>query len=267
MSNLFQIQDRLDPQPDEKLTERLQLPVRLLPSEIQGMLALFAQATPWDQLALSIYSAAGAARYLEALAAEADLQKDHQFWGLKDAAGGLLAAAHTRTLGLASHLNLFAVEPKLQGQGLGTRLLTLWEGLARSQGAAEQTLDVADTNTEARRLYLRHGFGDRSAAHEFRLCLPPPAASTAELAMHQWPSALANLETYGFGQFQVALEGTLLAVNMTRTGFRSASADPRILALLQRLDPEREILLRTPDRHQNAAWEFKGTLHRMQKNL
>ncbi|MEO1550281.1 MAG: GNAT family N-acetyltransferase [Pseudomonadota bacterium] len=48
--------------------------------------------------------------------------------------------------------------PTARGQGVGTRLLSAVEALARARGCTCLRLDVIDTNPRARALYVRQGF-------------------------------------------------------------------------------------------------------------
>lgn len=52
-----------------------------------------------------------------------------------------------------------AVLPDWQGKGIGGRLLAEVERRARARGSCKLTLEVHDTNTGAKRLYERVGFG------------------------------------------------------------------------------------------------------------
>lgn len=57
--------------------------------------------------------------------------------------------------GLVSNL---IVEPKFQGQGLGTRLLHYLEEQARNRGFKRLTIGVDSSNERAKRLYEREGY-------------------------------------------------------------------------------------------------------------
>jgi uncharacterized damage-inducible protein DinB/ribosomal protein S18 acetylase RimI-like enzyme len=59
-----------------------------------------------------------------------------------------------------AHLHQFAVDPGLQRQGLGRRLLQACEGWARSRGYKYIALDTAEPAAELRSLYRRHGYGE-----------------------------------------------------------------------------------------------------------
>ena len=50
------------------------------------------------------------------------------------------------------------VAPELRGQGLGSRLLEAVCAEARDRGCRTVALDVVDSNSGARALYLREGF-------------------------------------------------------------------------------------------------------------
>jgi len=53
----------------------------------------------------------------------------------------------------------FAVLPEWRGRGVGSLLLAAIERRARDTGACKLTLEVHDSNTGAKRLYQRSGFG------------------------------------------------------------------------------------------------------------
>jgi ribosomal protein S18 acetylase RimI-like enzyme len=54
-----------------------------------------------------------------------------------------------------------AVTTECRGHGVGQRLLEAVEAKARALGCGKVTLEVRESNTAARRLYRRFGFGDR----------------------------------------------------------------------------------------------------------
>ncbi|MCA0919172.1 GNAT family N-acetyltransferase [Pseudooceanicola nanhaiensis] len=58
------------------------------------------------------------------------------------------------------YVNVLATYPGHRGRGLGSGLLGIAEELARNEGLALMSLIVADSNTGARRLYDRHGYGE-----------------------------------------------------------------------------------------------------------
>jgi ribosomal protein S18 acetylase RimI-like enzyme len=58
-----------------------------------------------------------------------------------------------------AHLSVLAVEKAAEGQGVGSALLEACEQWARSQGSDRLTLSALVTNTRARGLYERRGFG------------------------------------------------------------------------------------------------------------
>ncbi len=58
-------------------------------------------------------------------------------------------------------IDLIAVDDHMRGRGVGSGLIEAVFQLGCSIGASGVELDVVDTNPDARRLYLRHGFVDR----------------------------------------------------------------------------------------------------------
>jgi len=61
------------------------------------------------------------------------------------------------------YVNVLAVYPEFQGQGIGSGLLTVAEARAREAGSRGLSIVVSDGNEGARRLYRRHGYGERAA--------------------------------------------------------------------------------------------------------
>lgn len=234
------------------------------PSDLQAMLDLFQRGTTPAELSRSIYSAPGVLKFLVTLALDPDRQKHEQFWGIKDRAGRLLGAAHTRDLDESSHLNQFTVDPDLQGHGLGSWMLAHWEGLARARGASRQTLDVAESNTGAQRLYVRHGFSCAGRIHEYRYRGQATAAGGRAGFLRQWAEAQASFREYGFGRFHLELDGKCFQVDLSRD-FRISEPDSEILSCLARLDPARGILLRTALSDPKGDWEATGSILRMSK--
>jgi len=57
------------------------------------------------------------------------------------------------------HISDIAVEPDLDGRGIGSRLLAFAEAFAKGRGCRFVTLSVFPANTRARALYERHGYG------------------------------------------------------------------------------------------------------------
>ena len=58
------------------------------------------------------------------------------------------------------YVNVLATYPAHRGRGLGTALLALADRLATATGRGGTSIIVADTNTGARRLYERSGYGE-----------------------------------------------------------------------------------------------------------
>jgi uncharacterized damage-inducible protein DinB/GNAT superfamily N-acetyltransferase len=59
-----------------------------------------------------------------------------------------------------AHFHQFAVDPRLQGQGLGRRLVLACEQWALKNGYKRMALDTAEPAGELRALYRRMGYGD-----------------------------------------------------------------------------------------------------------
>jgi GNAT superfamily N-acetyltransferase len=71
---------------------------------------------------------------------------------------GINAACAHYTRPLVATIGQFAVLPELQGHGLGSRLLTAAEDLARNEGAAELALDTAQGAAQLIGWYQKRGY-------------------------------------------------------------------------------------------------------------
>lgn len=58
------------------------------------------------------------------------------------------------------YVNVLATYPDSRGQGIGSQLLAIAEGIAAALSKRGLSIIVADTNTGARRLYERHGYSE-----------------------------------------------------------------------------------------------------------
>jgi hypothetical protein len=167
----------------------------------------------------------------------------------------------------SSHLNNCAVDPSLQNMGLGGRMMDYWERQARDSGIARLTLDVADENESAQRLYLRRGFKVASVTHEYKLLEPSPSFVAPSPTLHCWPQALASFEVFGFGRFCLEWGEKQHKVDLLDACFRVYSSEEGLLQALHRMDSGRGILLRDPRPALLGPWERTGAILRMDKDL
>lgn len=58
------------------------------------------------------------------------------------------------------YVNVLACYPEHRGRGIGSRLLDVAEEIGRSEGVPRMSVIVASSNSGARRLYERHGYGE-----------------------------------------------------------------------------------------------------------
>ncbi len=70
----------------------------------------------------------------------------------------VIATAHMAVKGDSGHLGLVSVEPTMQGQGLGKRIIALAEDLARSRGAVQMKLQVVNLREELPPFYRQLGY-------------------------------------------------------------------------------------------------------------
>ena len=68
-------------------------------------------------------------------------------------------------------------------------------------------------------------------------------------------------------RFQVELDCKDHFVDLLPGVFRCSNPAPDFLAALAWIDPDRKVLVRTPDRAQPDTWPWTGALLRMQKDL
>ena len=74
---------------------------------------------------------------------------------MRAAVFGLFAQAHGQR---DMYIHTMAVAPAMRGKGVGTLLLNAVFQIAREKGFNSVSLEVVDTNLDARRLYERFGF-------------------------------------------------------------------------------------------------------------
>jgi len=239
----------------------------LVQEDVPPMLELFSRSIPHSQLGRSIYLAHGVGRYLSGLLQHTGFHRHEQLWGLKTTSGRLLAAAHCRVSPGISHLNNCAVDPSIQNLGLGSRLMDHWERTAQESGIGRLTLDVADENASAQRLYFRRGFKVAAVTHEYKLLEPFPSAATTDPVLHCWPQAVASYETFGFGRFCLEWGAQRHKVDLFKDCFRISSPEERLLHALFRMDGQRMILLRDPSPTLTGPWQRTGAILRMHKEL
>lgn len=72
-----------------------------------------------------------------------------------------------------AHLELLAVAPNWQRQGLGQRLMAWLEKTTRVAGIARITLEVRLANTQARRFYRCQGFNDAQLIPRYYVGIEP----------------------------------------------------------------------------------------------
>ena len=65
------------------------------------------------------------------------------------------------------HLNLCAVHPRYQRQGVGRRLLEWLESSAQTAGCFVMNLEVRVSNANALSFYKKYGFSERGITHEY----------------------------------------------------------------------------------------------------
>lgn len=88
--------------------------------------------------------------------------------GAYDVSGTLIGYIGTTSLGSWGHLDRIAVDPALQGRGLGRWLLDYSITSLSARGARRVALSTQSSNTTSRALYESAGFR-RSRSHDYRI--------------------------------------------------------------------------------------------------
>jgi N-acetylglutamate synthase-like GNAT family acetyltransferase len=91
--------------------------------------------------------------------------------------GGLGGCVYLEPRGDRAYLGLLSVDPRLQGSGAGTRLVTAAEDRASSLGARFMDLNIVNLREELPPFYMRRGYVEIGTA-------PFPAESPTKLACH-----------------------------------------------------------------------------------
>jgi len=116
--------------------------------------------------------------------------------------GDLRAVADWRLLGRQLFLNGIATYPEERGRSHGRLLLDDGLTLARRLHCTTLALDVSLDNFDARRLYQRMGFAERSYATWTNITFGVPGPAPAARVL-DWPSFAAHRASYGFGDLRV----------------------------------------------------------------
>ncbi len=134
--------------------------LRLRPVRAEDAPALFEfqKRLPSDSVYFRFFDAAGASPASAQAAVEADYRDRFGYVG--DAAGRIVAAAHYRRTAADPTVAdvTFAVEPALQGQGVGTRLLERLAEIARGRGIATFEALAPGPNPRMLDVFVNCGF-------------------------------------------------------------------------------------------------------------
>lgn len=85
-----------------------------------------------------------------------------------DKAAGFIALKRERD---RLSIDMLAVDPKYQGQGIGSRLMRQSERTAGEYGLREIVLWVDEANVQAQRFYIKHGYKAVTYDHRLRCYL------------------------------------------------------------------------------------------------
>lgn len=200
-----------------------------------------------EETALTIFGAAGVARYLASLISFSEFQDEHRLWGAWYGAD-LVGYAHFRALPDSWHLNHIAVEPSFQGAGIGRMLWERFVQTAQDGGFKRLSLDVEADNQRVIRWYERRGLrvADCQWRYERKLQFREHNGLEEEpIRLIGWDQGEAWQHAYGFSSFQLRYRGqSWLIGRLAERFFRISRLLPEALeAALWRLDPKRCLLI------------------------
>jgi len=94
----------------------------------------------------------------------AQLMESGTFLVADDASGALVACAYLELRGRRAYMGMLAVDPTLQGRGLGRRMIAAVENRASSAGCSGIDIKIVDRRVELPPLYRALGFRDNGTA-------------------------------------------------------------------------------------------------------
>jgi len=94
----------------------------------------------------------------------AQLLRSGMFLVADDEQGGLAACAYLELRGRRAYMGMLAVDPRLQGRGLGRRMIAAVENRATSAGCSGIDIKIVDRRVELPPLYRALGFKDNGTS-------------------------------------------------------------------------------------------------------
>lgn len=88
--------------------------------------------------------------------------------GAEDTCGRILACVYLEVVGTRGYLGQLAVDPALQGKGLGHRMVEAAEEALRAKGCQAVDITVLSMRPELLPLYRRFGYAETGVVEDFR---------------------------------------------------------------------------------------------------
>ncbi|MDF2667706.1 MAG: hypothetical protein K0R67_12 [Paenibacillus sp.] len=225
--------------------------------DIQKACRLLRDSMPEREYNRTIFSCSGYPQYLRAA-----------FWCRTHAATMLIGAydgehligfAEWRRLETQFVLNNLNVDAAYRSYGIGSRLIAYGEELALKEGVGTLTLDVFAWNEHAYEWYKRLGFVETNRTYWYERSLysrgnSPVMDSVPPYIVEDFPMAEAHHAAYGFSSLRIRMQrGTIQVGRLGASYYRLQTQNGdwdwngSLIAALTDLDPERRLLLLSPD--------------------
>jgi ribosomal protein S18 acetylase RimI-like enzyme len=207
--------------------------------------------TPWE-IETSTFASRRVENYLRAVTSVPLALREQFLWGAWRG-GEIIGYAFGRALPDTWHLNYLAVAQEERGRGIGAALWKLWQEAGQARGLKKQTLDMWQTNENARTWYEYKGCRVTGQNWFYRRALKTgdgdlAASQSSDWQLLNWENAVAWQTQYGFSRFEIARAQNRWAIG--RLGeelFRAMEILPdAVEAALHSLDASRLLLQGLP---------------------
>jgi ribosomal protein S18 acetylase RimI-like enzyme len=201
--------------------------------------------TRWE-IETSTFASPRVSDYLRAVTSVPLALREQFLWGAWRGTE-IIGYAFGRALPDSWHLNYLAVAPEERKRGVGDALWQLWLEAGRARELQKLTLDMWQTNQNARAWYENKGCRLAGSTSFYRRALKAPTEKDKTVASFQllnWENAVAWQTQYGFSKFEIARAQKRWAIG--RLGddlFRALEILPSdVEAILHSLDATRSLL-------------------------
>jgi ribosomal protein S18 acetylase RimI-like enzyme len=207
--------------------------------------------TPWE-IETSTFASPRVENYLRAVTSVPLALREQFLWGAWRGEE-IIGYAFGRALPDAWHLNYLTVAQEERNRGIGDALWKLWKGAGQDRELKKQTLDMWQTNENARSWYEHKGCRVAAQTWFYRRALKtgdgaPEAFQSLNWQLLNWENAVAWQAQYGFSRFEIARAQSRWAIG--RLGeelFRAMEILPgAVETALHSLEASRSLLLGLP---------------------